>query len=110
MTTKSLLCAAVLALGSFTAANAKSYDILLDSPVKVGPVQLKPGSYTVKVKGDTAIFTAISNGKTYTAPVKLDNDGVKHDATAVRTATEHGSEVLRSIRLGGSTTTLEFND
>jgi len=29
MTTKSLLCAAVLALASFAAANAKSYDIVL---------------------------------------------------------------------------------
>ncbi|MGB9457727.1 MAG: hypothetical protein WCB12_16875 [Bryobacteraceae bacterium] len=110
MTTKSLLCVAVLAMASFTAANAKSYDILLDNPVKVGSVQLKPGPYTVKVKGDTAIFTALSNGKTYTAPVKLDVDGVKHDATAVRTATVNGAEVLQSIRLGGSTTTLEFNE
>jgi len=28
----------------------------------------------------------------------------------VRTATENGTEVLQSIRLGGSTTTLEFNE
>lgn len=110
MTTKSLLCVTVLALASFTAANAKSYDITLDNPVKAGSVQLNPGAYTVKVKGDTAIFTAASNGKTYTAPVKVDNSGPKHDATAVRTATENGAEVLQSIRLGGSTTTLEFSD
>lgn len=110
MTTRSLLCVAALALAGFTAANAKSYDIVLDDPVKAGSVQLKPGAYTVKVKGDTAVFTAISNGKSYTTPVKLDNDGHKHDATAVRTVTENGAEVLRLIRLGGSTTTLEFSD
>jgi len=109
MTTKSLLCAAVLALASFAAANAKYYDIVLGNPVKAGPVQLNPGAYTVKVKGDSAVFTSVSSGKSYTAPVKLDNDGSKHDATSVRTATENGAQVLKSIRLGGSTTTLEFD-
>jgi len=55
----------------------------------------------VKVKGDSAVFTSVSSGKSYTAPVKLDNDGSKHDATSVRTATENGAQVLKSIRLGG---------
>ncbi len=110
MTMKSLLCAAVLALASFAAANAKSYDIVLDDSVKAGSVQLKPGAYTLKLKGDMAVFTSLGSGKTYTAPVKLDNNGPKHDATTVQTANENGVEVLKSIRLGGSTTTLEFND
>ncbi|MGD0046860.1 MAG: hypothetical protein ABSE42_07555 [Bryobacteraceae bacterium] len=110
MTTKSLLYAAVLALASFTVANAKSYDIVLNHPVKAGPVQLKPGTYTVKVNGDIAMFTSDSSGKSYTAPVKVDNDGSKHDATIVHTDNQNGAEVLKSIALGGSTTTLEFNE
>jgi len=110
MTTKSLLCAAVLTLVSFAAASAKTYDIVLDNPVKAGAVQLKPGAYIVKVKGDSAIFTSVSSGKSFTAPVKLGSDGSKHDATTVRTTTEDGAEVLKSIRLGGSNTTLEFNE
>jgi len=110
MTTKSLLCVAVLALASLTVASAKSYDIVLGSPVKAGSVQLKPGAYTVKVKGDSVIFTSVGSGKTFTAPVKIDNNGPKHNQTTVGTATENGAEVLKSIKLGGSTTTLEFSE
>jgi flagellar basal body P-ring protein FlgI len=110
MTMKSLLCVAVLALASSAVANAKSYDIVLNDPVKAGSVQIKPGAYTVKVKGDTAVFTSVSSGKTYTAPVKIESNGPKNDVTTVRTDTENGVAVLKAIRLGGSTTTLEFNE
>jgi len=110
MTTKSLLCAAVLALASFTAASAKSYDIVLNNPVKAGSVQLQPGFYTVTVKGDTAVFTSASSGKTYTAPVKLDNSGPRHDSTALKLKTKDGAEILTSIMVGGSHITLEFNE
>jgi hypothetical protein len=110
MTTKSLLCVAVLALANLTIASAKSYDIILNAPVKAGSVELKPGAYSVKVKGDTAIFTSASSGKSFTAPVKLDNSGPKHEVTAVGTVNENGSEVLKSIKLGGSATTLEFGE
>ena len=110
MTMKSSLCTAILALASFAAANAKSYDIVLDNAVKAGSVQLEPGAYTVKVKGASAVFTSVRSGKSYTATVKLASDGSKHDATSVRIVAEDGAEVLKSIRLGGSNTTLEFNE
>jgi len=110
MTMKSFLCVAVLALASLAAAKAKSYDIVLHDQVKAGSVQLKPGAYTVKVKGESAVFTSMTDGSTYTAQVKLDNNGPKHDATAVVVIPENGAAVLKSIRLGGSTTTLEFNE
>jgi len=110
MTMKSLVCTAVLAAASFTVASAKSYDIMLDNPVKAGPVQLKAGAYTLKVKGDTAIFTSVSSGKHFTAPVKIENSGPKHDATAVGMVSENGAQVLKDIKLGGSATTLEFGE
>lgn len=110
MTMKSSLCVAILALASFAVANAKSYDIVLGSPVKAGSVQLKPGAYTVKVKGDAAVFTSISSGESFTAPVKLDSSGPKHEATLVTVVPENGAEVLKSIRLGGSSTTLQFSE
>lgn len=110
MTMKSLLCVTVLALVSFSVASAKSYDIVLNDPVKAGSIQLKPGVYTVKVKGDTAVFTSVSSGQTYAAPVKIESNGPKYDATTVRTDTENGVAVLKAIRLAGSTTTLEFNE
>ncbi|MFY9725428.1 MAG: hypothetical protein WB579_02555 [Bryobacteraceae bacterium] len=110
MTTKSLLSVGILALASLTVASAKSYDIALDNAVKAGPVHLKAGSYTLKVKNNTATFTDASNGKTYTAPVKLDNSKRKNEQTAVTMANQKGSEVLQSIALGGSRTTLEFSN
>jgi len=110
MTMKSLLCVSVLALASFAVASAKSYDIVLGSAVKAGAVQLKPGAYSVKVKGDTAVFTSVTSGKSFTAPVKIGTDGSKHDSTTVRTETENGAEVLKSIKLAGSDTTLDFTE
>jgi len=110
MTTKSVLCVAVLALASFTVASAKSYDIILNGPAKAGSLQLQAGTYTLKLKGDTAIFISTASGKSFTAPVKLDNSGKKHDVTAVDSVTENGSEVIKSIKLGGSATTLEFSE
>lgn len=109
MTTKSLLSAAVLTLATFTVASAKSYDITIDNAAKAGTASLKPGQYTVKVEKNMAVFTA-SDGKTYTAPVKLDNSASKHGVTSVTMANEKGTEVVKSISLGGSHTTLEFND
>ena len=110
MTVKSLLSVAVLTLASLTAASAKSYSIDLDSAVKAGRLHLNAGSYSVKVKNHTAIFTAANNGKTYTAPVKLGNSPSKNEFTAVTMADKKGTEVLQSIALGGSHTTLEFSD
>ena len=108
MTMKSLMCVAALALASFGVANAKSYDVVLYNQVKVGSLQLKAGEYSVKVKGDNAIFTSAS-GKTFTVPVKLENDGPKNSSTNAIVDGVDGSAVLKSIKLGGSTTTLEFN-
>lgn len=110
MTTKSLLCAAVLVLASLTVANAKSYDIILGSTVKAGPIELKAGSYSVQVKGDTAVFKDAASGKTYTAPVKVESQGPKHKATVARVDTKNGADVLTSIAVGGSNTTLEFSE
>ena len=107
---KSFVCAAVLALASFAVANAKSYDIILSNSVKAGPVEIKAGAYTVKVKGDSAIFISTRDGKTSSAPVKLESSGPKHNSTTAVVATEPGGAVLRAIKLGGSNTTLEFSE
>jgi len=105
---KPLMCAATLAMATFAVAYAKSYDITLDSMVKAGPTQIKAGEYSVKVKGNTAIFKS-TDGKTYSAPVKVEADkGRKHEATAVVVGSENGGQVLKSIEVGGSHTIFEF--
>jgi len=109
MTTKSLMCVAALALAGITVANAKSYDVVLYNQVKAGSIELKAGEYSVKIKGDNAVFTSAANGKTFTVPVKLENSGPKHNSTDAIVDGVDGAAVLKSIKLGGSTTTLEFN-
>jgi len=96
-------------LASLAGANAKSYDAVLYNRVKAGATLLQAGYYMVKVKGDNAVFTAVSDGKNYTTPVKVDNDGSKHDSTVANVDALDGIVVLRSIQIGRSSITLEFN-
>jgi hypothetical protein len=110
MRIKSLLFAGTLALASLTMVYAKSYDISLSGPVQAGNVQLKAGQYTLKIKGSSAVFTDLEDGKSYTAPVKVDQGTQKFDVTAVQTDTKGATTQIKSIELGGSTTTLKFGD
>jgi hypothetical protein len=108
MTTKSLLLIATLALAGI--ANAKSYDITLSEPTKAGSVQLAAGSYSLKLKGNNAIFTNVQTGKSFTTAVKMEDAGKKFDTTAVTLETKDGDNHMTSVRLGGSSTTLELGD
>ena len=73
-------------LASLAGANAKSYDAVLYNRVKAGATLLQAGYYMVKVKGDNAVFTAVSDGKNYTTPVKVDNDGSRQTMSALTAA------------------------
>jgi hypothetical protein len=108
MTTKSLLLTATLALAGI--ANAKSYDIILATPVKAGNVQLSKGEYSLKVQGGNAVFTNIETGKRFTTAVKVEDAGTKFDVTAVVTDTKDGDSRITSVELGGSSTKLELGD
>ena len=110
MTAKSLLIGGALALASLSIASAKSYDITLTEPTQIGSHQLKPGDYSLKLKGNTAIFTNTDTSERITASVKIQNDAKKHDQTTVDARQQSGNEKVESIRLGGTTTTLEFGD
>ena len=110
MITKSLLMARALTLSSLSIASAKSYDIKFTTPTKAGNVQLSPGDYKLKVEGGNAVFTNVETAKSFTAPVKIENAPKKFDLTAIDTAMQAGSNHIRSIELGGSTTKLEFGE
>ena len=110
MTKKSLLMTGALVLSSFSMMYAKSYDLVFSSPVRAGGIELKPGQYKLTVKGNTAQFTSMDTDKTYTAPVKVENAGKKHDVTAVDTNKQNGSDKIQKIELGGTATDLEFGE
>ena len=110
MTTKSLILTGALALSSLSIAGAKTYDITLSSPAKAGNVELRAGEYKVMVEGSNAVFMNVRTAQKFTAPVKIENTGKKHDYTKVESNKQNGTENIKAIELGGSDETLEFGD
>jgi|ERR1035438_8669626 hypothetical protein len=105
---KALFVAGLLSLSSLVFAGAKSYKVVFDSPAKAGSVQLAKGDYTVQVEGDKAVFTD-QHRKSVSVSVKLDTGkGKKFTYTSVEATHKDGAEIIKSIQLGGSTTTIEF--
>jgi len=105
---KTLFVAALLSLA--TLVSAKSYSLVFDSPAQAGTVQLAKGSYTVQVTGDKAVFTD-EHHKVVSVAVKLDDSkGKKFEYTSMEATHKDGTEIIKLIHLGGSTTTLEFGD
>jgi hypothetical protein len=107
---RKLFIVGILALCGLSLAFAKSYELTLSSPTKVGSVQLKPGQYTVKVQGDKAIFTFVDDAKQFTTSVKVENTDKKFDTTRVDAAKEGNMDVVKDIELGGSKTRLQFGE
>jgi hypothetical protein len=107
---KSLFLAGLLSFSSLVFASAKSYPVVIDSAAKAGSAQLVKGNYTVQVEGDKAVFTD-EHRKTVSVSVKLDTGkGKKFAYTSVEATHKDGAEIITSIHLGGSTTTIEFGD
>ena len=105
---KKLILAGVLSLASLTIVSAKSYEIVLSSPTKVGTVQLKPGQYTLKVQGSNAVFTEVETSKSFTTPVKVENGNTKFDETKIQSSKQGDTDQIQEIDLGGSKTKLGF--
>ena len=101
---KRVIAVAALVVSSISVAAAKSYEIVLTSPTMAGAVELKPGSYKLKVEGNNATFTNVENGKSVTAPVKVETGDQKFDQTRLETT----DNKLHEIDLGGSHTKIEF--
>ena len=105
---KKLIAIVVLALASLSVVSAKSYDISISSPTKAGSVQLQPGDYKLKVDGTKATFTEINSQKSFTTPVKVEANDKKYSDTKIEATKEGGTDSIKEIDLGGSTTKLGF--
>ncbi|MGA2879584.1 MAG: hypothetical protein ABSG13_11590 [Bryobacteraceae bacterium] len=106
MTGKSLLIVGALALSSLGIASAKSYNIVLETPVKAGTTELKPGEYKLKVEGSQAVFTSAKDDKSLSVPVKIENSDKKFNDTLVETTNQGGMDAIQAIDLGGTHTRL----
>ncbi len=90
-------------------ALAKTYTITLSDASKVGNSELKPGSYTLKLEGDKAIFLDRTRKPVVETAVKIETAARKFDATAIEFRKVDGANQIRAISLGGSKTKLVFD-
>ena len=105
---KSVFLTGILALASVSIAYSKTYNVSFSRATQAGSVQLKAGSYEVKLDGDKAIFTDVDSSKQYSVPVKVENAAKKFEYTKIETTNSGNVDTLKDIRLGGSTTQIDF--
>jgi hypothetical protein len=108
MTMKSTLMVGVLALSTLSLASAKTYEITLSAPSKVGNMQLAAGAYKLSFDGNKAVFTNLNTAKQVTADVKVDTVEKKYEVTSIDSTKSGEVEQINAIELGGSKTKLEF--
>jgi hypothetical protein len=101
----------VVCLGSVAmawASGAKPYEVNLNNPAEVSGTELKPGTYNVEVAGNRVLI----HGKKQNAEcsVKVQEGDQKFSATTVQYQLVDGKYRINEIHLGGTKTTLVFNN
>ena len=87
---------------------ASSFSISIGDKVQVGSAQLKPGDYSVSVKGSTAVFTD-ENGHRTEAAVTMGTADHKFKQTSVVCSKTGDASRLEYIGLKGGNQELVFN-
>ena len=101
----------VVCLGSVAmawASAAKPYEVNFTNPAEVSGTELKPGTYNVEVEGNRVMI----HGKKQNAEcsVKVQEGDQKFSTTTVRYSVVAGKYRIDEIHLGGTKTTLVFNN
>jgi len=109
MTNKLLLWVGVLTLSTVAIVSAKSYELVFDTPMQAGSVQLAPGTYKLEVEGSNAIFTDKKTGKPVTVPVTMEESSTKYGSTSLDSTNAGGTSQITAIKLGGTKTKLGFS-
>ena len=102
---RTLLVFAALGL---SVAMAKSYDITLDNATKVGTVELKAGTYSLKVMDNTKVQFTNADGHAVEASAKVTTTDKKFQATQIDMKQVNGTAQVNEIDLGGTKTKLLF--
>jgi|SRR5581483_8714801 len=102
-------CLTLFALAAAGIASAATYNVTLLDPTMINGTELKPGDYKVDVDQNKAIFH--KGKKAVEAPVKVENANNKFGSTTLRYGTTpDGKKALHSIQVGGSNTSLVFEN
>ncbi len=107
-TMKNVIFAAALGLASMTFASAKTYNVALSAPTKVGDAQLAAGAYIMGVNGSVATFTNVQTGQRQMVLVHSTDSGVDYKRTAIELVDQNGGQKMDAIELEDSNTKLEF--
>ena len=108
MTKKLLLWVGTLTLSTVAIVSAKTYELVLSTPVQAGSAQLAAGTYQLKIEGSNAIFTDTRTQKSVTVPAKVSETGTKYNSTSLDNSTQGSTVQINSIKLGGTKTVVEF--
>ena len=100
-----VLAFAILGLA---AASAATYRVTLSQPSKVEGKQLKAGEYRLNVENTK--LTIVNGKDSMEVPVKVQNGETKFDSTSVRYSGTGDKVRIKEIRLGGTKTTLLFEE
>src|SRR5450432_2836625 len=95
---------ATLALAAASAAD--HYNVKFYLPAEVAGQIVKPGEYTLQLKGDHAVLKG-ANGKVE-SEARVENGDRKFAQTVVRYANDEQNARLAEIRIGGTSTTVVF--
>ena len=100
-----VLAFAILGLA---AASAATYRVTLSQPSKIEGKQLKAGEYRLNVEDSK--LTIVAGKESLEVPVKVQNGATKFDSTSVRYTGTGDKVSITEIRLGGTKTTLLFEE
>ena len=96
------------ALFGASLASAKSYQIVLENPSKVGNTDLKRGKYGVAVEGSGVRFIDSASGKSIETNGTVVNTQKKYRDTIINTKNVNGANQIQEIELGGTSTKIQF--
>ena len=98
----------LFAVFSLSIAGAKTFEITLDSAVKAGSVELKPGKYNLVLMEDSKVRFTSANGQTLETNAKLSTADKKFPSTQIDLKQMNGADHINEIDLGGTKTKIQF--
>ena len=89
-------------------ASAESYRVTLSQPSTVKGKQLKAGEYRLNLENSK--LTIVNSSQSVEVPVKVQTGETKFDGTSIRYTGTGDKVSIKEIRLGGTKTTLLFEE
>ena len=100
---------AIIALVAVSLASAKTYTFVVSDVAQAGSVQLKPGTYNLKVNGSDVVLVN-SVGQKIEVNAKIEAADQKFDNTAIATTKEGGTSRILFVNLGGTRSKVVFEE